>query len=299
MYAKKNNMIGKNIVITGVNSGIGKETAIALAEMGATVIMMCRNKERGEKALQEIKQRANSNNVELLIVDLSDPNSIDSAVSRYKERFDKLDVLINNAGLILKERIIEASGYETTFAVNHLGHFLLTSLLIDLLIKSSPSRIINVSSGAHRYAKFELRDINMEKNYRSFRAYSNSKLANILFTHELSRRLEGTGVTVNALHPGFVKTNFGKNQYRKLTKPFMKLMSLFAIDAKKGAKTSIYLASSPDVKDITGKYFVKSRVKRSSNESYKLKLQEKLWKLSWDYVKSTRLIVPELNVSNI
>lgn len=289
-------MKNKNVLITGANSGIGKETAVALAEMGASIIMLCRNKEKGEKALEEIKQRANTNKVELLIADLSDPNSIYLAVSQYKELYDKLDVLINNAGLFLKERTIEATGYETTFTVNHLGHYLLTLLFIDLLVKSSPSRIINVSSEAHRFTKLNLEDINMEKKYRSFRTYSNSKLANIMFTYDLSRRLEGSGVTVNALHPGFVNTNFGKKQYNKLTNPFMKLSGLFTISAAKGAKTSIYLASSPEVKDITGKYFRKSKVVHSSKESQKLKLQEELWELSKEFVKNTQLILPELKV---
>ncbi len=296
MNEKLFDMKNKNVLITGANSGIGKETAVALAKMGATIIMLCRNKEKGEKALQEIKQRANTNKVDLIIADLSDPNSIYFAVSKYNEMFDKLDVLINNAGLFLKEKTIEATGYETTFAVNHLGHYLMTLLFIDLLVKSTPSRIINVSSEAHRFTKLNLEDINMEKKYRSFRAYSNSKLANILFTYELSRKLEGTGVTVNMLHPGFVNTNFGKNQYNKLTKPFMKLSGLFTISTAKGAKTSIYLASSPEVKDITGKYFKKSKVTRSSKESRKLKLQEELWEISQEYVKKTQLVLPELKV---
>ncbi len=289
-------MKNKYVLITGANSGIGKETAVALAEMGAIIIMLCRNKEKGEKVQEEIKQRANTKNVELIIADLSEPKSIYLAASRYKEMYDSLDVLINNAGLILKERTIEATGYETTFAVNHLGHFLLTLLLIDLLKKSAPSRIINVSSEAHRFTKLNLEDTNMEKEYKSFRVYSNSKLANVMFTYELSRRLEGTGVTVNALHPGFVNTNFGKNQNNKLTKLFSKLTNLFTINAQKGAKTSIYLASSTEVKEITGKYYKKSKVARSSKESYKLKLQEELWELSQEYMKNTELVLPELKV---
>jgi NAD(P)-dependent dehydrogenase (short-subunit alcohol dehydrogenase family) len=296
MNDKLIDMKNKNIIITGANSGIGKETAIALAKMGSIIIMFCRNKERGEKAREEIKQKANKSKVELIIADLSDPNSIYVAVSRYRELYDTLDVLINNAGLFLKEKTIEDTGYETTFAVNHLGHYLLTLLLVDLLVKSAPSRIINVSSEAHRFTKLNLKDINMEKKYRSFRAYSNSKLANIMFTYDLSRRLEGSGVTVNALHPGFVNTNFGKNQYNKLTNPFIKLSGLFTINSAKGAKTSIYLASSPEVKDITGKYFRKSKVVRSSRESQKLKLQEELRELSQEYVKNTQLVPPELNV---
>jgi len=276
-----NFMKEKIIIITGANSGIGKETAVSLAKKRAKIVMLCRNEKRGREALEEIKNYSSSDNVELIIADLSNQESIYSAVNQFKSKYDHLDVLINNAGLILKERELTPDGYETTFAVNHLGHFLLTNLLLDILIKSAPSRIINVSSAAHKYAKLNLDDINLDKKYRAFRAYGNSKLANTLFTYELARRLEGTGVTVNALHPGGVKTNFGKGQF----KGFMPFASLFMINAKKGAKTSIYLASSPEIEDVSGKYFVKSKPVKSSKISYNEDLQRKLWELSERMIK--------------
>jgi len=285
MNDKTNFMKGKIIIITGANSGIGKETAISLAKMGAKIVMLCRNEKRGQEALEEIKKKSSSGNVELILADLSNQESIYSAVNQFKSKYDHLDMLINNAGLILKERKLTLDGYETTFAVNHLGHFLLTNLLLDLLIKSSPSRIINVSSSAHKYAKLNLEDINSEKKYRSSRAYGNSKLANILFTYELARTLEGTGVTANALHPGGVRSNFAKGQF----KPFMALASLFMISAKKGAKTSVYLASSPEVEEVSGKYFVKSKPAKSSKISYSEKLQRELWELSERMIKTKYL----------
>jgi NAD(P)-dependent dehydrogenase (short-subunit alcohol dehydrogenase family) len=273
-------MQGKIVMITGANSGIGKETARVLAKMGATIIMLCRNRERGEAALQKLKEQTHSNNFELLIGDLADPGSIYHAVEQFKEKYENLDVLINNAGSTLSKRKISSLGYEMTFTINHLGHFLLTHLLLDTLKESAPSRIINVSSDAHRFANLKFDDINQGSNYRGFLAYSNSKLANLLFTYELARRLEGTGVTINALHPGFVKTNFGKRGRNRFLRLLFRFLRLFAISVERGAKTSIYLASSPEVEGVTGKYFVKSRAVKSSKASYNLGSQKRLWELS-------------------
>lgn len=282
-------------MITGANSGIGKETARVLAKKGATIIMISRNKERGETALKELKESTGSNNIELFIADLADPESIINAVTKFKEKYDKLDVLINNAGVTLSKKIITPLGYEKTFAVNHLGHFLLTNLLLDMLIKSAPSRIINVSSGAHTYAQLDLDDINLSSKYRGLRSYSNSKLANLLFTYELARRLEGTGVTVNALHPGFVRSNFGRRGRKLYERILFDFARLFALSVEKGAKTSIYLASSPEVKEITGKYFVKCKPMKSSKASYDRESQKKLWKLSEDLFKEKHyLILPSI-----
>ncbi|MFX1366732.1 MAG: SDR family oxidoreductase [Promethearchaeota archaeon] len=273
-------MYGKIVMITGANSGIGKETARVLAERGATIVMLCRSKERGEAALQELKKVTYSDNIELFIADLADPDSIRKAVTQFKEKYDRLDVLINNAGTTISKKIITPLGYEKTFTVNHLGHFILTQLLLDTLKQSAPSRIINVASALHRRANLNFNDINQKKHYRSFLAYSNSKLANLLFTYELARRLEGTGVTVNALHPGFVRSNFGKRGRNTLLKVLFAFARLFAISVKKGAKTSIYLASSPEVQGITGKYFVKCEPVDSSEASYNLETQKRLWELS-------------------
>lgn len=273
-------MYGKIVMITGANSGIGKETARVLAEKGATIIMLCRSRERGEAALRELKKITHSDNFELYIADLADPDSIHRAVTQFKEKYDKLDVLINNAGTTLSKKIITPLGYEKTFAVNYLGHFLLTQLLLDTLKQSAPSRIINVASAVHVRANLNFNDINQEKHYRGFLAYCNSKFANLLFTYELARRLKGTGVTVNALHPGFVRSNFGKRGRNILSKALFGFARLFAISVEKGAKTSIYLASSPEVEGITGKYFVKCKPVDSSEASYNLEAQKRLWELS-------------------
>ncbi|MEJ2251871.1 MAG: SDR family oxidoreductase [Candidatus Lokiarchaeota archaeon] len=284
MESENNNnektMEGKIVMITGANSGIGKETSRVLGKMGATIIMLCRNQERGEKALQDLKQQTHSDKFELIIGDLADPDSIYHAVELFKGNHERLDVLINNAGLILNKRKISSLGYEMTFTINYLGHFLLTNLLIDTLKKSAPSRIINVASAVHKSANLNFNDINQDTNYKGYLAYANSKLANILFTYELARRLKETGVTVNALHPGFVRSNFGKRGRNRLMGILFKFLRLFAISAKKGAKTSIYLASSPEVEGITGKYFAKSKPVKSSKASYNPENQKQLWKLS-------------------
>jgi NAD(P)-dependent dehydrogenase (short-subunit alcohol dehydrogenase family) len=273
-------MDGKIVMITGANSGIGKETARVLAERGASIIMICRNQERGEAALKELRKETGSDKIELFLADLTKPDTIHKAVDKFKEKYDRLDVLINNAGLTLNERIITSAGYEKTFTTNHLGHFLLTHLLLDTLKQSSPSRIVNVSSAVHATANLKFNDINQKKHYRGYLAYANSKLANLLFTYELARKLEGTGVTVNALHPGFVRTNFGKEGRNWFFKALFAIARIFAISVEKGAKTSIYLASSPEVENVNGKYFVRCKLVKSSDESYDLESQKRLWELS-------------------
>jgi NAD(P)-dependent dehydrogenase (short-subunit alcohol dehydrogenase family) len=292
-------MHGKIVMITGANSGIGKQTAKVLAEKGATIIMICRNRERGENALKDLKEKTNSDKIELILADLTDPTAIQNAVTQFKGKYDKLDVLINNAGLVLSKKTITSLGYEKTFAVNHLGHFLLTNFLLDILIKSAPSRIINVSSEVHSSAHLNFEDINLSSKYRGFRAYANSKLANLLFTYELARRLKGTGVTVNALHPGFVRSNFGRRGRKLYERILFDIARIFAISVKRGAKTSIYLASSPEVKNITGKYFVKLKLANSSKKSYDKKAQRKLWQVSEKAFKNRILLLPRIAQDNI
>ncbi len=287
-------MYGKIVMITGANSGIGKETAKVLAEKGATIILICRNKERGEATLKELKEKTKSNKFELYLADLADPNAIQRVVAQFREKYDKLDVLINNAGVVLSKRIVTPLGYEKTFAVNYLGHFLLTNLLLDLLIESAPSRIINVSSGVHTSANLNFDDINLSSGFRSLRAYANSKLANLLFTYELARRLEGTGVTVNALHPGFVRSNFGRRGRKWYVRILFDIARIFAISVEKGAKTSIYLASSPEVKDVTGKYYYKSKPVKSSKASYDREAQKKLWQLSKEAFKDKPILLSRI-----
>ena len=270
-------MEGKICIITGANSGIGKATAIGLAKMNATIVMMCRSKERGEEAQKEIIELTGNKKMDLLLCDLSSQESIRKFVSEFKSKYQKLHVLINNAGVMLSKRGISVDGFEMNFAVNHLAPFLLTNLLLDALKKSAPSRIINVSSAAHRMAKMDFDDLQSEKmKHRLFRIYGVSKLALMLFSYELSRRLEGTSVTVNTLHPGLVNTNLGQDQ-SSFSQGFGKL---FFKKPEKGAETSIYLASSQEVDGITGKYFAKKQQKQSSEESYNEDYAKRLWELS-------------------
>ncbi|MFX1269422.1 MAG: SDR family oxidoreductase, partial [Promethearchaeota archaeon] len=252
-------------MITGANSGIGKATALGLAEMDARIVMVCRNKERGESAQQEIIEETGNKSVDLLICDLSSQEQIRKLVSEFKQKYQNLHVLINNAGIVLSKRMLSVDGIEMNFAVNYLAPFLLSNLLIDVLKMSAPSRIINVSSGVHKTASMDFDDLQGEnKKYGAFKNYGVSKLALTLFTYELSRRLEGTRVTVNAVHPGVVRSNLGRDQ-SAFSRGFQKT---FFKSPRKGAATSIYLASSPDVEGITGKYFIKKQPKKSSNESY-------------------------------
>jgi NAD(P)-dependent dehydrogenase (short-subunit alcohol dehydrogenase family) len=270
-------MEGKICMITGANSGIGKATALALAEMGVTIVMVCRNKERGESAQQDIIEKTGNKNINLLICDLSSQEQIRNLVLEFKQKYQGLHVLINNAGIVLSKRQLSVDGIEMNIAVNYLAPFLLTNLLIDILKKSAPSRIINVSSGVHKMASMDFDDLQGEnKKYGAFKNYGVSKLAITLFTYELSRKLERTGVTVNTVHPGVVRSNLGRD-LPAISRGFQKT---FFKSPRKGAATSIHLASSPDVEGITGKYFVKKQPKKSSDESYNEEYAQKLWEIS-------------------
>lgn len=283
MVNKAISMEGKVCMITGANSGIGKATAMELAKMGATIVMICRNKERGEGAQKEFIESTGNRKVDLLLYDLSSQDQIRDLVKEFKQKYQKLHVLINNAGLMLSRRQLSVDGIEMNFAVNYLASFLLTNLLLDVLKLSAPSRIINMSSGYHKYASLDFNDLQGEnKKYRIVKAYGVSKLALTIFTYELSRKLEGTKVTVNAVHPGVVNTNLGRDQ-SKFSQAFAKA---FFKKPSKGAETSIYLASSPEVEDITGKYFVNKKPKKSSEASYNKDYAKELWELS---VKMTNL----------
>lgn len=272
-------MTGKLCVVTGANSGIGKETALGLANAGAHVVMMCRNEQRGKKAQRQIKQRSGNERVDLLLVDFASQDSIHQVAAEFKARYSRLDVLVNNAGALFMSRQKSADGIEKTFAVNHLGYFLLTELLLDVIKASAPARIINVSSGAHYNGEIQFEDIQLKHSYSAMKAYSQSKLANVHFTYELARRLAGTGVTVNCLHPGFVASNFAKNN-GLLAKVAMLLLRPFAISEAKGAETPLYLAMSPEVKGVTGKYFDNKQVKRSARGTYNEDISKRLWLLS-------------------
>jgi NAD(P)-dependent dehydrogenase (short-subunit alcohol dehydrogenase family) len=266
-------------VITGANRGIGKATALDLARQGARVAMVARNRQSGEEARKEIIGASGNREVQLHIADLASQRSIRQLAENLLATNREINVLINNAGVITQDRQLTEDGIERQFAVNHLAYFLLTNLLLERLKESAPSRIVNVASNAHHGASIDFNDINAESGYHRLRAYGQSKLANIMFTYELARRLEDTGVTVNALHPGVVNTGIYENFLgrfdftRPLLRPFMK-------STEKGARTPVYLASAPEVERISGKYFVDKKESRSSKQSYDREAQEHLWELS-------------------
>jgi NAD(P)-dependent dehydrogenase (short-subunit alcohol dehydrogenase family) len=274
---------GRTIIVTGGNSGIGKEAAAELTAMGATVVVAARNRAKGEAAVAEIKQRAPRGSVELADLDLASAASIHAFADGFLASHERLDVLLNNAGLTLRKRRETADGFEMTFGVNHLGHFLLTSLLRDRLVASAPSRVINVASDAHRFARggLEFDDLMATKRYRPFLVYARSKLANILFTRELARRLEDTGVTANSLHPGFVASNFAREgDTGALGNIAMIVGRPFAISSVEGAQTSVFLASSPTVDGVTGQYFVKSSFAKTSAAADDDEAATRLWTTS-------------------
>jgi len=279
-------MQGKACMVTGANSGIGKATALGLAQVGANVVMVARDRARGEVAQNEVKAKSGNNSVDLLVADLSSQQSIRQLVENFKQHYKQLYVLINNAGVFMLTRRETVDGLEITFAVNYLAPFLLTNLLLDVLKASAPARIVNVSSEAHENGYIKMDDLQAKKNYRPFRAYGQSKLALVMFTYELARRLQGTGVTANCLHPGFVATNIGQSGVVPVARPVAKfVLSFLGISPEEGAKTSIYLATSTDVEDVTGKYFVKSVIRRSAPISYDESLQRQLWEESAKLVK--------------
>jgi NAD(P)-dependent dehydrogenase (short-subunit alcohol dehydrogenase family) len=277
MPTVKSSMQGKICLVTGANSGIGKATALALAQRGATVVMVCRDRARGEEARSEIITQSRNTAVDLLQADLSSQQAIRHLVETFQHHYTHLHVLINNAGASFPGRRETVDGVEMTFAVNYLAPFLLTNLLLDRLTASAPARIVNVSSNSHEAGSIDLDDLQEEKRYRPMRVYGQAKLAVVLFTYELARRLQGTGVTANCLHPGFVATHFGQRDVGPAFRLLVKVIGSFGTSPEKGAKTSIYLASSPEVEAVTGHYFVKSLPRRSAAISYDESLQRQLW----------------------
>lgn len=271
-------LAGKCCIVTGANSGIGKVVARELGRQGATVTMVCRDQGKGEAAKKEIELATGSKSIELMIADLSSLESVRNLAKTYKEKHDKLHILVNNAGLLMGKREVTADGLETTFVVNYLSQFLLTNLLLDTLKASAPSRIVNVTSDAHYQGHIDFDDLEEEKKYSPMKSYSQSKLAQVLFTHELAEKLVGTGVTVNAVHPGVVRTNWGDEGGPmsiaiRLGRPFM-------LSPDKGAETPLYVATSPEVADISGKFFAKKKEKESSEESYNKAESKQLWEIS-------------------
>jgi NAD(P)-dependent dehydrogenase (short-subunit alcohol dehydrogenase family) len=272
-------MKGRICLVTGATSGIGKITARELAGMGATVIVVGRNETKTRAVLDEIRQATGNTDLDLVLADLSVQQQVRDLAQAVLDRYPGLHVLVNNAGAINRVRSLTVDGIETTFAVNHLAYFLLTNLLVDRLKADAPARIVNVASDAHNGAKIPFDDLNNERHYRGFKVYGQTKLANILFTYELARRLEGSGVTANCLHPGVIATGFGHNDGGLLSLG-LRLATPFLKKPEQGAATSVYLASSPAVEGASGQYYVDRKPAKSSPASYDQEGARRLWKVS-------------------
>jgi NAD(P)-dependent dehydrogenase (short-subunit alcohol dehydrogenase family) len=287
-------MEGKTVVVTGGNSGIGFETAAALAEMGARVIVTARNADKGRAGVGRITERAETaakgGRAQLVVFDLADFASVRRGAEEVLGQAPRIDVLVNNAGVVLSERANTVDGLEATFATNHLGPFLLTNLLLDRIRETPSARIVNVSSTAHGAARkgIPFDDLQSEGHYRAMRVYGQSKLANILFTLELARRLQGTGVTANSLHPGTVRTGYGADGDAKGFLAFgLKISGPFFLSPAQGARTSIYLASSPEVHGVSGEYFVKCKPVQPKRWARDPEAALRLWKVSEELVGLT------------
>jgi len=270
------NLEDRVFLVTGANSGIGKATALGLARLGGTVVMACRSATRGEAARQDVVRDSGNSSVYLEIVDLASEESTRSFAEEFQRKYPRLDVLINNAGVYTAHREVTPDGLERTFEVNYLSGFLLTHLLLDLLKKSAPSRIVNVSSSAHSGGTIHFDDLQGEQRYGGFGAYGQSKLAQVLFTRELARRLDGTRVTVNACHPGVIRTNLGMGG----TSAVVRFVRLFFKGPEKGAQTPIYLAVSPEVERVTGQYFANKHVREPSRAAQDPDVARRLFDVS-------------------
>jgi NAD(P)-dependent dehydrogenase (short-subunit alcohol dehydrogenase family) len=273
-------MRGKRVVLTGATSGIGQATAVALAEAGADLTLVCRSPERGEATSALIHHAAPEAGIDLVIADLAIQREVRAAAAKVLEDPRPIDLLLNNAGVTHLKYTTTADGFETTFAVNHLAYFLFTQLLLDRVIASAPARIVNVASHAHKWSSMDWEHPNHEDDFAWMKVYGQSKLANILFTYELARRLEGTGVTVNCVHPGGVRTGLGAHNAPRVHKIAMWLATPFMKSPERGAQTSIYVSAAPELANVTGKYFANSREATSSKESRNPEAATRLWDLS-------------------
>lgn len=276
----RNHMVGKVCLVTGATSGIGKVTAAALATQGAEVIITGRNRQKTETTVRQIKTETGNEAIQYLLADFSDLEQVRDLASTFNERSSRLDVLVNNAGSFFNTRQSTSYGVEMTFLVNHLAPFLLTNLLLETIQDCAPARIINVSSDAHKYGTLNFDDLGFKRGYAGMKAYARSKLANVLFTYEAVRRLGESGVTVNALHPGHVATDIWRTNFSIIGPALKRIMGLFALTPEQGADNSIYLASSPEVEGVTGKYFVMREPAESSPVSYDQEIARKLWEIS-------------------
>ena len=274
-------MNGKVCLVTGATDGIGKVSARVLAEKGAKVIIVGRNPEKSATVLAELKSSSGNENIDLLMADLAVMQEVRDLAEQVISHYDRLDVLLNNAGGYFAKHELTSDGLERTFALNHMSYFLLTNKLMELLKSSAPARIVNVSSDAHYGIDMEFENLNGEQEYKAWKAYQKSKLANVLFTYELLKKVPAD-ITVNCLHPGFVATNFGHN-IGGFFGPVVKIAQrISAIDPEEGAKTSIFLCSAPEVKGVSGKYFYKCQPKTSSRESRNMDTGKRLWQISSD-----------------
>jgi retinol dehydrogenase-12 len=279
----KDAMRGKVALITGSNTGVGLETARGLAEQGATIVMTARSREKGDAAVADVKASTGNDDVELIVLDLASLESVRAAAREFLARHDRLDLLVNNAGLVLGDRRTTDDGFEATFGTNHLGHFELTRALLDVLRRSAPARVINVASDAHRISRgLDLDDLMYERRaYKGFRVYADSKLANILFTRELARRLDGTGVVVHAVHPGLVGSRFGRDGDMRGVLAFLaKLSGPFMLTPAQGAETSLHVALTEDAATSTGDYWEKKRRRRPNAAARDEEAARRLWSLS-------------------
>jgi NAD(P)-dependent dehydrogenase (short-subunit alcohol dehydrogenase family) len=273
-------MNGKICLVTGATNGIGKATAQALAQMGATVVIVGRNPAKCAAVVSEIKHSSGNDAVEALIADLSIMAEVRHVADQFKAKYQQLHVLVNNAGAAFGKRQVTAEGFEKTFALNHLNSFLLTNLLLDTLKASAPARIVNVASDAHKGAQLDFDDLQSEKSRYSLTAYGRSKLATVVFSYELARRLTGTGVTCNVLHPGLVRTGFASNLGVVPSAVIGFFMRFVGLTPEQGAQTSVYLASSPDVENVSGKYWEKRKVVPSGRAAYDEASWTRLWEVS-------------------
>lgn len=292
-----NTMQGKVCLVTGSSSGIGKVTARELATMGASVVMLCRNRAKGEAVQAEIKEASGNARVDLIVADLSELSQVRRAAHEFKHRYPQLHVLINNAGGMNAERKVTSERLEATFVTNYLAPFLLTHLLLDVLKASAPARIVNVSAVGHKIGKIDFSDLQGEHHYNALKAYTQSKLAQIYFTYELAERLAGTGVTVNALDPGHVVSHFNDS-----TKGLLHVIAevIYFFDgrsAEEGARTTLYLATEPAVERVSGKYFLNCKQTPSSRRSYDVAVRQRLWNVS-EVLTRQKEHVPEATLAD-
>ena len=276
-------MAGRTVLVTGGTTGIGRATALGLATMGARLAITGRDRGRAEAAAREIRA-AGGGQVDVFVADLSSQSQVRRLADEVLQTYPRPDVLVNNVGGYWNTRHVTAHGLERTFALNHLAPFLLTDLLLDRLRHSAPARVVTVASNAQAMGRIDFDDLQGERSYSGARAYNQSKLANVLFTYELARRLAGTGVTANALHPGVVSTSFGAEDPGRVQRLFVPFMRPFMKTPAEGAATSIHVASAPELEQVTGCYFANSSAKRSSERSYDEATAARLWQVSTDLV---------------